>query len=158
AAPSATSNAKSPTKTANSSPSPIPPASYSAANKPRGAELCFFVPLRCQSVLLIDVVFRFQALQQRLEKRFVCFGRSADRLRHLFRRSGKVALVGVDSRQRQMADPVVGILAGNLRIQLESPFCLPLPLQSSRVGIQLYRAGFFESCSQRLIRLNLLAH
>src|SRR5215467_12994265 len=61
--------------------------------------------------LLIDVVFGFQALQQRFEEWFVHLGSSAYGLGHLFRRAGEVAFVGVDSRQRQMADPVVWIFA-----------------------------------------------
>ncbi len=65
------------------------------------------------SGLLVDVVLRFQPLQQRLEKRFRRIGRRADRHGHFFGGRREIARVRRNSRERQMTNPVVPILLRN---------------------------------------------
>ena len=70
--------------------------------------------LDSSSALLVDIVFGFQTLQQRLEERLVRFRSSAESLGHLFRGGREVAFIRIDARQRQMADPVVRVFLGDL--------------------------------------------
>src|SRR6516162_7870654 len=100
--------------------------------------------LDSSSALLVDIVFGFQTLQQRLEERLVRFRSSADGLGHLFRGGREVAFIRIDARQRQMADPVVRVFLGDLWVYLESPLGVSLPLQTTSVHIQLYRACFVQ--------------
>jgi len=111
------------------------PRGWGIPSTPRGAK---YKP--DASGLLIDVVFGFQALQQRLEKWFVRLGRSADRLRHFLSGRREITLVRRDPRQRQVADPMIRILLRNLRIQFKSALGVPRSLQAASVGVQLNRA------------------
>src|SRR6266852_1473906 len=100
--------------------------------------------------LLVDVVLRFQALQQWLEKWLRRIGRYADRHRHFLGRGRKISRVRRDSRQRQVAGPMIRILLGDLRIDLECALGVPRSLQAPGVGVQLNRGGFIERLGKRL--------
>src|SRR2546425_10076637 len=99
--------------------------------------------------LLVDVVLRFQPLQQWLEKLFRLVGSSADGHRHFLRGVREITGVRRDSCQRQVADPVIRILLGNLRIQLKSALGVTRSLQASSVRVELNRAGFIERLGKR---------
>src|SRR5216683_225953 len=94
--------------------------------------------------LLVDVVLRFQALQQWLEKWLRRIRRHADRHGHFLGRRRKVSRVRRDSRQRQVAGPMIRILLGDLRIDLERALDVPRSLQAPGIGVQLNRSGFVE--------------
>src|SRR6266404_2193010 len=91
--------------------------------------------------LFINVVFRFQPLQLRLKKGLRLIRRAADGLCHFFGGVREVAGIGSHSRERQMADPVVCVLLGNLGIQLKGALGVSLALQAARIRIKLNRAG-----------------
>src|SRR6266849_1227862 len=100
--------------------------------------------------LLVDVVLRFQALQQWLEKLLRLVGRPANGHRHFLGRGREITRVRRDSRQRQVAGPMIRILLGNLRIDLERALSVPRSLQAPGVGVQLNRGGFIERLGKRL--------
>src|SRR5260370_189389 len=100
--------------------------------------------------LLIDVVLCFQALQQWLEKWLRRIGRYADRHHHFLGRGRKISRVRRDSRQRQVAGPMIRILLGDLRIDLKRALGVSRSLQAPGVGVQLNRGGFIERLGKRL--------
>ncbi len=100
--------------------------------------------------LLIDVVLCFKAFEQWLEKRFRRVGCYADRHRHFLGRGRKISRVRRDSRQRQVAGPMIRILLGNLRIDLECALGVSRSLKTSSVGVQLNRSGFIERLGNHL--------
>src|SRR5260370_10471916 len=110
------------------------------------------------SGLLIDVVFGFQALQQRLEKWLVRLGRSADRLRHFLSGRREITLVRRDPGQGQVADPMIRILVRNLRIQFKSALGVPRSLKAASVGVQLIRAGRVERLGTHFGGFFLFSH
>src|SRR5260370_1330788 len=110
------------------------------------------------SGLLVDVVLRFQALQQWLQKWFVRIGRSADRLRHFLSGRREITLVRRDPRQRQVAGPVVRILFGNQGKQLKRSLGISLPLEDAGIEVQLVGRGLIERRGHRLGRFLFLPH
>src|SRR5713101_7139600 len=100
--------------------------------------------------LFVDVVLRFQPLQQRLKKRLRLIRRASDGLRHFFGGVREVAGIGSHSRKRQVADPVVCVLLGNLGIQLKGALGVSLALQAARIRIKLNRAGLINGRRKRL--------
>src|SRR5260370_1056616 len=110
------------------------------------------------SGLLVDVVLRFQALQQWLQKWFVRIGRSADRLRHFLSGRREITLVRRDPRQRQVAGPVVRILFGNQGKQLKRSLGISLPLEDAGIEVELGGRGLIERRGKRLGRFLFLPH
>src|SRR5882672_1449480 len=108
--------------------------------------------------LFINVVFRFQPLQQRLKKRLRLIRRAADGLRHFFGGVCEVAGIGSHSRERQVADPVVCVLLGNLGIQLKGALGVSLALQAARIRIKLNRACLVNGRRKRLRCVVFAAH
>ncbi len=76
-------------------------------------------------------------------------GRTTDGLCHFLRCRWKISLIRVDSRQRQVADPVAWIFLGNLGIQLEGALRISLPLQAPGINIELHGVGLFNRGCQR---------
>src|SRR6266849_4322883 len=102
--------------------------------------------------LLVDVVLRFEPLQQGLEKWLRRIWCPADRYRHFLRGIREISRVRRNSRQRQVADPVIRILFRNLRIELERALGVPRSLQAAGVRVQLNRAGSIERRGKHLGR------
>src|SRR6266850_909347 len=97
------------------------------------------------SELLVDVVFRFQALQQWLKKRLRRVRCRADRHRHFLGGVREITGVRRDSRERQVTDPVIRIFLWHLGKQLKCALGVPRALQAAGVRVQLNRAGFIKA-------------
>src|SRR5467141_4613267 len=110
------------------------------------------------SELLVDVVFRFQALQQWLKKRLRRVRCRADRHRHFLGSRRKITRVRRNSRERQVADPVIRIFLWHLGKQLKSTLGVPRALQAAGVRVQLNRTGFIKALGKRFGGFFFSAH
>src|SRR5271155_973779 len=104
----------------------------------------FYEPAVQRHDLLVEVGFGFNFRQHGLEERFVGIRRTGDGQLHLFGRGGKVAGVRREARLGKMAQPVIGIAFGNLRIDFEGAFRIASTLQAACVNVELRGIGFLE--------------
>ena len=74
---------------------------------------------RRESGYLLMSSFASKRFSQRLKKRLRRIRRDADRHGHFLGRRRKISRVRRDSRQRQVAGPMIRILLGDLMIDLE---------------------------------------